>query len=354
MQKLDNKYYLVFGHRFDGTYSENTTGGFFVQTYSNSVRTFDINDNGSNLSVSNFSEDTDTNNFHRRDFNLLPQIFPDRQSGFTAFSGVFQKGINIPYFTTIDINASGATHIPGFNQNLSQYHNATVPLYDSLGNTMHNLFFGGMSMYKLDTVNNALITDSLVPFVKSISKVSRFADSSLSEFLLPIEMPARIGSNAHFIPLSTVPKYSNGIVKLNNITGHTLIGHIVGGIESPEDNISEQDPTMSFASSRIFEVYIQTSPIGMAEIKVTEPATLLVYPNPANDIISIEVSSMGKENVDVLLLNSQGVIIEKYFSAKSFSGSKKITKNSSSLSSGLYYIALQTDKFSRAQRLIVK
>ncbi len=354
LQKLDNTYYLVFGHRFDGTYSENTTGGFFTQTYSNSVRTFSINDDGNNLSVSNFTENTDTNNFHRRDYNLVPQIFPDGEQGFTAFSGVFQKGINIPYFTTIDINANGTTHIPGFNQNLSQYHNAVVPLYDSVGNTMHSLFFGGMSMYRLDTLNSELITDSLVPFVNTISKVTRSAENTLSEFLLSDSMPGFLGSNSHFIPLDNITKYDNGVLKLNSITGRTLIGHIVGGIESPEANISETDPSLSIASNRIFEVYIETSPISVQEIKVREPATLLVFPNPANDLIQLEINSSGKENIEVILLNSRGVILEKYFSSKSFSGTKKLTKNISSLPAGLYYIALQTDKFSRAQRLIVK
>ncbi len=354
MQKLNNKFHIVFGHRFDGTYSHNQVGNFFTQTYSNSLRSFTINDDGTNLSVSDFTEQTDTNNFHRRDYNLVPQIFPNREEGFTAFSGVFQKGIDIPYFTTIDINSGGATHVPGFNQNLSQYHSAVVPLYDSIGNTMHSLFFGGMSMYKLDTVTSELITDSLVPFVSTISKVTRSAENTLTEYLLPDSMPGFLGSNAHFIPLPTIEKYNNSVLKLNAITGRTLIGHIVGGIESPEKNISETDPTISIASARIFEVYIETQPDAVAEIKVKEPVELAVYPNPANDFITVEINAEQKENVEILLLNSHGVVIEKYLSQKSFSGSKKLTKNIAALPAGLYYVALQTDKFSRAQRLIVK
>ncbi len=354
MQKLNNKFQIVFGHRFDGTYSHNQVGNFFTQTYNNSLRSFTINDDGTNLSVSDFTEQTDTNNFHRRDYNLVPQIFPDRAEGFTAFSGVFQKGINIPYFTTIDINSTGATHVPGFNQNLSQYHSAVVPLYDSVGNTMHSLFFGGMSMYKLDTVTNALITDSLVPFVSTISKVTRNAENTLTEYLLPDSMPGFLGSNAHFIPLPAIEKYDNKVLKLNTISGRTLIGHIVGGIESPEKNISETDPTVSIASARVFEVYIETSPVSVAEIQVKEPVKLSVYPNPANDNITIEINAEGKENVEVILMNSHGLVIEKYLSQKSFSGNKKLTKNIAALPAGLYYVALQTDKFSRAQRLVVK
>ncbi|MGE0635559.1 MAG: T9SS type A sorting domain-containing protein [Bacteroidia bacterium] len=354
LQKLNNQFHIVFGHRFDGTYSHNQTGNFFTQTYSNSIRSFSINDDGTNLSVSDFSENIDTNNFHRRDYNLVPQIFPNREEGLTAFSGVFQKGIDIPYFTTIDINSGGATHVPGFNQNLSQYHSAVVPLYDYNGNTMHSLFFGGMSMYKLDGIMGELLVDSLVPFVNTISKVTRTAENTLMEFQLPVTMPALLGSNAHFIALDSIEKYANGVIKLNSITGRTLIGHIVGGIESPEDNISETDPTVSIASARVFEVYIETEPDAVHEILVKEPVQLAVYPNPANDFITVEINAAEKENVEVMLLNAHGMVVEKYLSQKSFSGSKKLTKNIASLPAGLYYVALQTDKFSRAQRLIVK
>lgn len=353
LQKLNNQFHIVFGHRFDGTYSQNHMGGFFTQTYSNSVRSFTINDDGINLSASNFTEQTDTNNFHRRDYNLVPQIFPNREEGLTAFSGVFQKGIDIPYFTTIDINSSGATHVPGFNQNLSQYHSAAAALYDYNGNTMHSLFFGGMSMYRLDTVTSELITDSLVPFVNTICKVTRTAENTLMEFQLPVTMPALLGSNAHFIALDSIEKYPNGVIKLNTITGRTLIGHIVGGIESPEDNISETDPTVSFASARVFEVYIETEPDAVQEIRVKEPVQLAVYPNPVNDFFTVEINAAEKQNVEVMLLSAQGVVVEKYLSVKSFTGSKKLTVNSSSLPAGLYYVALQTDRFSRAQRLIV-
>lgn len=354
LQKLDDRFYLVFGHRFDGTYSENTTGGFFTQTYSNSVRSFEINDNGTDLSVSNFFIETDTNNFHRRDYNLVPQIYPDRQEGFTAFAGVFQKGIDIPYFTTIDINASGATHIPGFNQNLSQYHSAVMPVYDSLSNVMHNIFFGGMSMYYLDSVTSELQTDSMVPFVNTISKVTRNADSSLTEFSLPVKMPLLLGSNSHFIPLTTISKYDNGIIKLNTISGRTLVGYIVGGIISPEANISATDPSISEASNRVFEVYIDNMPDAVDEIKVSEPVSMKLFPNPAGNTLNVELLTEQPENIEVSLLNSYGMKLENYFTKKSFSGKHKLTKNISGLAPGLYYVLVSTGKFSRAERLIVR
>ncbi len=354
LQKLGNSFYLVFGHRFDGTYSHNSIGNFYTQTYSNAVKKFNISDDGTTMSLIGFQIIEDTLNFHRRDYNLVPQIYPDGQEGFTAFSGVFQKGINIPYYTSIDLNSNGINHIPGFNQNLSQYHNAVMPLYDSAANAMHAVFFGGESMYRFDTVSNTLITDSLVPFVKTISCVSRHADSSLVESLLPITMPGFLGSNASFIPLPTIQKYANGVLKLDAINGRTLVGHIVGGIESPEANISATDPTLSFASSRIFEVYLNDIAVSAKEKTIEEPALLSLYPNPATDNITMEISTSKPENIEVLLLNSRGKIMETIFAKKAFLGKEILKRNLSNYNAGMYFSLLKTERFSRAYRFVVR
>ena len=56
LQKLDSTYYLVFGHRFDGTYDRTDSSGIFTQTYSNEIRKFQIADDGNNLSKSATSD----------------------------------------------------------------------------------------------------------------------------------------------------------------------------------------------------------------------------------------------------------------------------------------------------------
>ena len=73
--KIGNEFYLVGGQRFDGRYNpmNNPT---FTQTYSNSIRKFEIDNSGTQLSISNYSTITDAVHLHRRDYNLLPQVFP--------------------------------------------------------------------------------------------------------------------------------------------------------------------------------------------------------------------------------------------------------------------------------------
>lgn len=177
--KIGNTFYLVGGHRFDGRYNPmgNPT---YTQTYTDQIRKFTIDNSGSQLSTANYTEITDPVHLHRRDYNLLPQIFPDGKPGYMISSGVFQINDDLPFLYPVYITESGVTPQTGFNQYLSNYHCAVTALYDSAENRMHNLFFGGMSRYYYQ--NGTLIEDNRVPFIKTISRVTRFADGSLQEF----------------------------------------------------------------------------------------------------------------------------------------------------------------------------
>ena len=77
----------------------------------------------------------------------------------------------------------------------------------------------------------------MVPFVKTISRVTRFSDGSLLEYNLPVEMPDYKGAGAEFIPNHLLPHYENEVLKLNNISENEfVIGHIYGGIQSSSIN----------------------------------------------------------------------------------------------------------------------
>nr|HMS52355.1 hypothetical protein [Chitinophagales bacterium] len=50
---INNVFYLVGGHRFDGRYTHSKAGqgSVFFQTYTNAVRRFTIDDDGINLTI---------------------------------------------------------------------------------------------------------------------------------------------------------------------------------------------------------------------------------------------------------------------------------------------------------------
>ena len=351
LEKMGSTYYLVFGHRFNGYYHE--LDSLNDQRYSNAIRTFQVNDDGTNISITNFQQFIDTANYHRRDYNLVPQVFPDGQFGYTAFSGVFRYGINQPFVNSIDIKPMLFNVNSSFTQNLNHYESAVMPVYDSLNNTMHSIFFGGMGMYYIDSLTQAQTLDTLVPFVKTISRVTRSADSTMTEYVLPITMPGFYGSNALFIPKNSVSTYYNSIINLNALSGVTLVGYIIGGINSPGRNISSSAPESSTASTRVFGVYIDMT-VSVPEIKLSSDISdFVAYPNPSSEIINLEFSVRTSGNARLELFESSGKKIATIFNAHVNAGQKKTVKiNLRDYKTAAFFCRITKDGFSKTLKLV--
>lgn len=342
MGKLDSSYFLAFGHRFDGIYNREDSLGFFDQEYIYEIKRFKIS-HQPNLTIQKLPAFIDSVDFRRRDYNLIPQVFSDGSYGYTAFSGVFRKGVNIPFFNTVDMDSDTFRARNDFHQDLNQYQTAVIPLYDATGNIMHTLFFGGMAMYYQDTVNNQLATDSLIPFVKTISQISRFGNDSLSEYLLEARMPGFLGTNAYFFPHRNISTINQDIIDLNSITGKTIIGYIIGGIESPDANISDTDPTLSFASKRVFEIYLNKNPVGKDPILKTYPFSLKIFPNPSNTEFNLKLSVTSMENIQINILDDMGRHIINLYDG--LISEKQFKWRPSGLTSGYYFCELKTKGF---------
>ena len=259
MERIGDTFFLVGGQYFKGTYNPlgpNNADGF-VQRYTNAVRTFEIVE-GEKWAVENYREMVDTLELHRRDFNLVPQVFPNGSRGFTAFSGVFQYTEDLPWLNVVDINADGYRPVPGFEQLFSHYECARLPIWESGRQRMHTYFFGGMAQYYLDE-NGDLINDINVPFVKAITRVTRFPNDSLAEYLTGMEMPGFLGAAGDFFPDGRAPWLEGGVLDVDALAeGKQLVGYIYGGIESEDRNIFfTQEGEESWPSSRIFKVYVE-------------------------------------------------------------------------------------------------
>ncbi len=309
--KIGNVFYLVGGQRFDGRYNPmgNPT---YTQTYSDKIRKFIINNSGSQLSYTDYTTITDPIHLRRRDYNLLPQIFPDGTEGYTISSGVFQLDVDLPFLYPVDINENGYSPVTDFNQYLSNYHSAKSCLYDSVNNRMHSLFFGGMSQYFYE--DGVLMQDDNVPFVKTISLLTRFSDSSLTEFKLPQEMPGFNGASAEFIPNNNLPHYPSEIIKLSRISDDAfIIGHIYGGIYSPSMNpFTVNQTNTTSADNTIYAVKLtNNSPVGFQKINGNNPYSLKIYPNPASSEITFELNTELPSDSQYFITNTSGQIIDK-------------------------------------------
>ncbi|MBN8678000.1 MAG: T9SS type A sorting domain-containing protein [Chitinophagales bacterium] len=291
--KIYDTYQLVGGQKFVGRYNPMgpAHGPGFVQEYTSQVRRFRINDDGVNLSVTHLPAFTDVNQLHRRDYNVVPQILPNGQQGITAFSGVFQTTVDLPYLNCVNIDSSGYTPNNAFSQHYNHYHCATMPLYSEATNQMHTVFFGGIAQF-YDS-SGVMVQDNNVPFVRTIARVTRTADGSMAEYKLPVEMPALLGASSEFIPLETVPAYANEVIRLDALAADTtLVGYIYGGIASSEANIFWINTgTESAASSQIFRVYVVKN--GISAVDELNPQSIgqlhmQIFPNPNNGVFGVK------------------------------------------------------------------
>lgn len=262
MAKLGDMFIMVGGQRFDGRYNPNN-GPSFTQEYSNQVRKFRLSDDGVAISMNYQQSITDVNQLHRRDYNMAPQVFPDRKLGYTAFSGVFQAAVNLPYLNTVDIDTVSYYPNTSFNQLLNHYHSGKFSVYDSAANLMHSFFLGGMAQFYYDAGGN-LEQDNAVPFVSTIGRVSRDAGGTMTETKVG-DLPGLLGSGAELILNHELPLYANEVIRLHDVNADTVLaGYLVGGIQSIAPNIFfVNNGTQSSAANTIFKIFLvkQSGPV---------------------------------------------------------------------------------------------
>lgn len=356
MGKIGSEFILVGGQRFDGRYNPmgNPT---YVQTYSVEIKRFKIDNSGSNLSVYDYSAEVDPAHLRRRDYNLIPQIFPNGSEGYTISSGVFQSNANLPFLYPVDISATDYTPRTEFNQYLSNYHSAHASMYDSLTQKMHTLFFGGMSQYYYQ--NGTLIQDDQVPFVKTISRVTRSADNSFQEYQLPIEMPSLKGAGAAFILNNSLPHTVSEIVKIASIQEDTvLLGHIYGGISSPTNHpFTNNQTSTTSADASIYRVFlVKNEPLSVFKIDGSNPYEITIYPIPAKENLYVNFELLNASDVYYMLTDLQGKLIKEgtFEQLKAGKQKQKISLRGIDAAQNLMLTVVFEGKFFTTKRVVVE
>jgi hypothetical protein len=336
MGKIGSQYYLVGGHRFDGRYNpmNNPT---FIQAYVDGLKKFELSAPGQGLAVLNYQLVTDQVNLHRRDYNLLPHIYPNGEFGYLLSSGVFQLNADLPFLYPVEIKSSGHTPVNGFSQYLSNYHSSKFSLYDSATQSMHHLFLGGMSQYYYQ--NGTLINDPNVPFVKTMSRLVQGADGNYQEYVLSNEMPGLLGSSAELVANENVPHYLGEIIDLAALSGDSiLIGHVVGGIKSGSLNPFTQNNTNATdANAVLYEVWLKRTATNAIEVVLPEETlSIELFPNPSVEDIYIDFNFSAKHNVELFILDASGKLVHEVYYEKVKNAKKSIDVKEKNLKPGSY------------------
>lgn len=359
LKKIYEVYHLLGGQQFLGRYNpmNNPT---FSQEYTNQIRRFTINDDGTNISVNHLTPFTDAEHLHRRDYNAEPQILPNGEEGVTMFSGVFQQTADLPFLNAVTVDSNNYVVHDAFEQYYNHYHCAVIPLYSSEQNEMHTVFFGGIAQYYDN--QGTLVQDNDVPFVKTIARVTRDADGNMTETKLPIEMPDFLGAGSEFIPNKNIPHFNNEVLKLDEITADsTLIGYIFGGINSPDANIFwVNDGTQSTASNRIFKVFLTNNAISTS-LRGLGDATggtlrMKIYPNPtATGNFTVTYHLKDHNNVRLKLMDLSGKTLESIVLKNQVTGDNTYQLKATNIAkTGVFFVSLETSYESATQKIIIR
>lgn len=250
---------MAGGQRFDGSYNPMGPdhGPGFSQQYSNEIRKFSIEFENDVPVIKNYSAIRDSINLHRRDYNLVPQVFENEVTGYTMYSGVFQYNQDLPFTNFVDIRSGTYFVNNEFSQKYSHYHSAVLPVYNKLTASMYSIFLGGIAQY-YPGANGKLVDDKNVPFTKTISVIKRNGTTT-TELYLPVQMHGYTGAAAEFIFSPEIKMFSDGIADAGSFKNEeVLVGYIVGGISSSANNIFwDNTGRESKAINTITAVYIK-------------------------------------------------------------------------------------------------
>lgn len=266
MLKSGNVIQLIFGQNFTGVYTSGSNGN-----YTQVVREFQLKDSGGQLSVTVLpSKPASPNpNYRRRDLNVVPVILNNHNTltyGAVAYAGVFTNAGGA-WTVPVVINSNGDSvmadpNLPStFKQAMNQYVCATANLYSRKTMSTYNVFFGGLSYGYFSS--GVFTTDSELPFINQVTTVQMDKNGFFTQYIMNGEYPTIIstqsnpgntllfGAGADFIP-SNIQQYANGVMDLDSIRQPTVIGYIVGGIQSTVPNTSSDSD--SAASPYVFTV----------------------------------------------------------------------------------------------------
>jgi hypothetical protein len=265
MYPMNGRLHLIFGQNFIGGYP-NGTG-----IYTKQVRSFELSDDGTNLSFTNLMSSTPDESFRRRDLNVFPTMHRNGDGtisrGIEALSGVFTAS-NGAWTVPVYMNASEQLSMADpsnpatFKQAMNNYHSARLGLFSERSGAMHEVLFGGITLSYYDDATGRFVEDDNMPFTNQITQVNidsagHHTQDLLGEFPVLLDQAGnrmRFGAGAEFFPADGINLYDNGVIKLDQLTGPTVLGYVFGGIFSNAPHTQGVTGAVSGASNEIFEV----------------------------------------------------------------------------------------------------
>lgn len=263
---VNDNFYLIGGQDYEGAYSAGLNG-----KYTNSIRSFTLQQSGATWALANMDSLVDPVNLHRRDFNLVPYVAADRSLEAILYGGVFTSqdlSYNNPVYIKGLSTGNPVITIGTMHQKCNQYTCALAPMYILPGAGMLYGMIGGISYMKYDPDSGRLVIGDNgmpMPFSNLVDFIISDGDSSVEYVQTPPQplLPGYLGSNASFMPLPQyiATGYSN-IVDLNKVFSNAFssvkVGYVFGGIlsDGPTSGTTPKGHVNTYANPVLYSVHI--------------------------------------------------------------------------------------------------
>jgi hypothetical protein len=161
---------------------------------------------------------------------------------------------------------------------------------------MHELLFGGISVQYFDDATQQIATDNNLPFVNDIASIvidaaGIYSQHRIGEFPVLTDVDGkriRFGANAELFLAPGIETYDNGVLKMDSLTGSTMVGYIFGGITTNGPHTRNVQGVTSIASDAIFQVVVTMIPepsgAGLAAMGVAACARRRRAVNPSSRV----------------------------------------------------------------------
>jgi hypothetical protein len=216
--------------------------------------------------------------------------------GFAAYGGVFTPETQLSYSKPVYVHPGSRPSIDSaFDQKMNAYASAVLLMYNETTKTMYTTFFGGISRFSWNSVDNVYQENSIVgskaesKYLDGLQWSDQVATiqkdgTGTSEIVHSRPLPAFLGTGAVFIPVPELARAypDTDILAFDSLKNtRTFVGYIYGGIRvypyefpylktAPPHN---SGAVSSKPSDMILKVYVQPASIQEAALPGEDAVT---------------------------------------------------------------------------------
>lgn len=263
--KINRRFYLVVGHRYQGAYFGNGA----TQTYLDGIHSFTTRETTTSiaLDLSSFRVISDTiggqrtdstTQFHRRDLVVAPGIQTNGQTGISIYGGVFTPKNTTPFTHPIYVNifdANAPFTVDPFNQYSNNYAAPILAMYAKSDSVMYTTIFGGIVENKNDSAT-ASFTHKVLTLKHDLT--ANTTSDTVESVQLTTANNYYYGAESVFIPSRTTPMVdaAHSIIDFDALPANqpVVVGRIFGGILATVAN--NNTTTSSVATNQVFIITI--------------------------------------------------------------------------------------------------